>query len=144
MPEIEFYGETFTVTDEPNEFALMEFADAAEDVDSNSLAALAAVLRLVKEAVVANPDVEGSTDESEWQRFRTLARKNKATSQTLMPVIFGLFEDATERPTGQPADSSVGPVATPLRSVSPPVEAALERLSGRPDMQAALLKTASA
>lgn len=131
MPEVEFYGESFGLVDSPNEFALMEFAESAESVEENTLAALSSMFRLLKDSIVSE----------DWNRFRALARKNRAGSETLMPVIFAVFEQTTDRPTSRPADSSVGPGTTVPSSVSQPADPAMERFAGRPDMQASLLAT---
>jgi hypothetical protein len=144
VPEVQFYGETFHVTDEPNEFAMMEFADTAEQVEDNSLPALAALFRLLHESVAANPFDETSSAESEWARFRKVARANRADSATLLPVVFAVYSEATERPTVLPSASSDGPEPTPLRSVSPPDVPVSEPLSGRPDLQSALLEARAA
>jgi hypothetical protein len=144
VAEVDFYGESFHVTDSPNEFALMEFADTAEQVDEDSMPALAALFRLLQESIAANPFDDTSSAESEWDRFRKVARKNRASSDTLLPVVFAVYTAATERPTVQPSVSSDGPAPTPLRSVSPPADAAMERLSGRPDLQSALLEARAA
>ena len=73
---------------EPNEFALMEFAAAAQDAEADSLGGLAAIYRLVQAAVVP----------SDWPRFQVLARKNKATTEMLLPVAVAVFQAATDRP----------------------------------------------
>lgn len=144
MPNVEFYGETFYVTSEPNEFALMELADTAEQVEDNSMPALAALFRLLQESIAADPFDDESSAEREWARFRKVARANRADSTTLLPVVFAVYTAATERPTVQPSDSSDGPAPTPLRSVSPPADPAMDRLSGRPDLQSALLEARAA
>jgi hypothetical protein len=130
VAEVEFFGEKFGIVDTPNEFALMEFADAAENVEANTMAALSSVLHLLQESIVAD----------DWQRFRTHARKNRAGSQELMPIVFAVFEQTTERPTGQPADSSAGLVSIAPRSESKPADPAIAMFEGRPDMQAAVLR----
>jgi hypothetical protein len=70
---VEFFGETFRVRD-PDEYevAMLDFADAATNVDSETLEGLASVKRFLRAAIV----------EDEWSRFWNLARKNKAKSAT--------------------------------------------------------------
>jgi hypothetical protein len=131
VAEVEFYGEKFRLADEVNEFAVMAFADGAENIQADSMAGMAAVYRLL----------QSSIHEDDWARFKAHAFKNRANAETLMPVIGAVFEQAAERPTGRPADSSVGPEPTPPTSVSPPADAAMEQLSGRPDMELALMHT---
>lgn len=134
MPDVEFYGEKFQLEDQPNEFALMQFAAAAEEVDVNSMAAMSAAFRLLQAAIV----------DEDWPRFKQTAFAHKATSETLMPVMFAVFEQATDRPTERPSVSSDGPEPTPLRSVSLPADPAMDRLSGRPDLQSAVLEARKA
>lgn len=129
MPKtVEFFGEQVALNDEISEWALMEFAEAAEQVDESSLGALAAVMRLLKEAV----------DPADWQRFRSIARKNKATSVQCMPVVVAVFEAGTGRPTSRPAVSSDGSPATAPSSTAGSSSPAI--LPGRPDLQIAVLR----
>lgn len=125
MAEVTFYGETFTLVDEVGDFAFMEFAEAAERVDTESLAGLAAIMRLLKAAVVPE----------EWARFQSSARKNRATVEVCMGLVMELFEQEAARPTGRPSVSSDGP-----RSIEPKSAAGsssvVTRLvgQGRPDL----------
>jgi len=131
VAEIEFYGEKFKLADEVNEFAVMAYADGAENIEADSMAGMAAVYRLL----------QSSIHEDDWARFKQTAFKNRANAETLMPIIGAVFEQATDRPTGRPADSSAGPTSTPPRLESKPADAAMEALSGRPDMVTALQNT---
>jgi hypothetical protein len=124
VAEVVFYGETFTLHDTVGDFALMEFAEAAERVESESLAGMAAIMRLLKSAVV----------DEDWPRFQATARKNRATVEACMEMVMRLFEQEAARPTGRPSDSSDGPQITKPNSAagsSSPV-ARLEA-KGRPD-----------
>jgi hypothetical protein len=131
VAEVEFYGEKFRLADEVNEFAVMAFADGAENIEADSMAGMAAVYRLL----------QSSIHEDDWARFKQTAFKNRANAETLMPIIGAVFEQTTERPTGRPADSTAGPAVTSLTSASQPVDAATEILAGRPDMLTALQNT---
>lgn len=124
MSEVEFLGESFQLEDEPNQFALMEFAGAAQDADDASLDSLAAIFRLVEAAITAE----------DWPRFRALARKKKATVEQLLPVAVGVFEAASERPTLRPVDSSAGPQPAAVNSADGSSNRVIERLEaeGRP------------
>lgn len=124
MRNYNLFGESFGLADSVGEFALMEFAEAAEDVESNSLGAMAAVMRLLREAVVPQ----------DWQRFRAACRANKATTEQLLPVVMAAFEQETDRPTVRPSDSSDGPVSTEPRSAAGSSSRVIERLEaeGRP------------
>lgn len=126
VADIEFKGQSFTLTDEVSEFALLEFADAAAaGQDGDTLQGMASMLRLVRECIA--PD--------EWARFRALASTEKAKVADLLPIIQTAMSGAAERPTGQPSDSSDGLTSTPQRSESTPDAPVTDRLSGRPDLQ---------
>ena len=130
MSTVEFFGETFDLQDEPNTFALMEFAEAASTTDDNSLEGLAAVFRLVEAAVTAE----------DWPRFKALARKNKAGVEDVLPVAVAVFQAQTGRPTVRSSDSSDGPSDTEQSSTSDSLIRVLDREAGRPDRQLAILK----
>jgi hypothetical protein len=135
MTSVEFFGESFDLNAEVSEFALMEFAEAAADgLDANAMAGMAAMMRLIKECVVTD-DVA---------RFLKSARKNRASSKDLLPILKAMFQQVTERPTGLPSDSSDGQSVIVPSSVVSAVDKGLERLAGRPDLQLAVLHTRSA
>jgi hypothetical protein len=135
MASVEFFGEQFGLNAEVSEFSLMEFAEAAADgLDANAMAGMAAMMRLIKECIVTD-DVS---------RFLKSARKNRAGSEDLIPILKATFEQVTERPTGLPSDSSDGQSATVPSSVVSAVDKGLERLAGRPDLQLAVLHSRSA
>lgn len=99
MAEITFLGEKFQILDQANEFALMEFASAAQEVDEeNSLEALATIYRLIQATIVPE----------DWKRFRAHAREKRATVDQLMEIAVDVFEAASENPTQQPVVSSDG------------------------------------
>ena len=135
MGTVEFFGESFGLNAEVSEFALMEFAEAASDgIDADAMAGMAAMMRLIKACVI----------EADAARFLKSARKNRASSTDLIPVLEATFGQVTERPTGLPSDSSDGqPVIVPS-SVVKPADQGLERLAGRPDLQLAVLHTRTA
>lgn len=108
-----FFGESFELNDPADyEFAMVEFSEVAEATDGNSIAALAAVMTMLRAAIVTE----------DFDRFRATARKHKAQVQRdLMPVIVDAFrQPVPERPTGRSADSSAGPTVTEPRSDSMP------------------------
>ncbi len=135
MKTVDFFGETFALTDEIPEFALMEFAEAADSGGTvEGMDGMAAMLRLVIAIV----------DPADEKRFRATARKNRAGGQDLLEVIKAAFEAATERPTGRPADSSDGPSVIEPRSVVSSDARVSERLAGRPDLQLAVSRARTA
>lgn len=148
---VEFFGETFTLSPDVSEFALMEFAEAAADgVDGDTMQGMASMLRLILDCLAEpEPVVETAEDgtetvvpqPSERARFRAVARKNRAAAKDLMPVIQAAFEGKAERPTGRSSDSSDGPGSTGPKSGSNSAVKGLERLAGRPDLQIAVVRT---
>lgn len=131
VAEVEFFGEKFRLVEVANDFALMEWSEAAENVEANSIAAHAATYRLLQESI--HPD--------DWQRFRLHARRNKADATSLMPVVAAVWNQSTDRPTSLPADSSAGHQNMPESFVSPPADPVMDRFDGRPDMQLAVLRS---
>ena len=135
MSSVEFFGESFGLQEGMSEFALMEFAEAAEGgVAQNSMAAMAAMLRLIKACIVAD----------DLPRFLASARKNRPSSDDLIAVLDAAAHQVTERPTSLPADSSDGQTITAPSVASSSVDKGLDQLSGRPDLQLAVLHTRSA
>jgi hypothetical protein len=129
MSTFEFYGETFTLNSDVSEFALLEFAEAASDgQDGDTMQGLASLMRLVKECIA----------ESDRRRFMAAARKNRAGAEALTKVIEAALGERTERPTGQPADSSGGQASIQPKSGSSSVDKAAVLFPGRPDMRKAL------
>lgn len=124
MPNVEFAGETFTVSDRIGLMPLMRFAKVAKSgVDSADMDGLAAMYDLLQQCF---PD-------QEWQRFEAAADRTHADGDELMGIVGKVFEVLSERPTSRPSDSSDGPSSTEQSSAggfSLPV-----RLDGRPDLQ---------
>ena len=135
MTSVEFFGESFDLNAEVSEFALMEFAEAAADgLDADAMAGMAAMMRLIKECVV----------KADVPRFLKSARANRAGSEDLLPILKATFEQVAERPTGLPSDSSDGQTVIVPSSVVSAVDKGLERLAGRPDLQLAVQHSRSA
>ncbi len=135
MGSIEFYGQQFELDDTPSEFALMEFAEAAADgADGDTMQGMASMLRLIRGCLTAE----------DWPRFARTARTNKAAAKDLLPVFEAAFGQATERPTGQPSDSTDGlPTITP-KPASNSAGKVSTLLAGRPDLQLAVRKAREA
>lgn len=105
----EFKGQTFKLNPDVSEWAFMEFAEAADaGQDAGTLAGMASLLRFVLELV----------DESDRDRFRQLARRERVKSEELVEFMLGKAGDDAERPTERSSDSSDGPTRTPLKSVA--------------------------
>lgn len=144
---VEFFGETFGVRDSDEyEVAMLDFADAATNIDSETLEGLASVKRFLRAAIV----------EDEWSRFWNLARKNRAkVKDHLMPVVVAIFQGNTGRPTGRSSDSSDGPevIAESSTGASSSVASGAEEYlqvvarleaEGRPDQAYMVLKAQQA
>lgn len=134
MKTIEFYGETFSLTSQVSEVALMEFAEAASDgADGDTMEGLAAMWRLVKECVVPE----------DLKRFRAVARRERATSADLAQVLEAAFSDeVAERPTQRPSASSDGPLRIGRKSESISDDKVSAAAPGRPDLLLATQRTA--
>ena len=125
MPEVEFHGEKFALEDHLSDFALSEFAAAAQsDADAASPEGAAAVFNLLEVCIVP----------SDWPRFRKLARRHGST-EALLPVVAAVFKAHTERPTLPSSDSSDGREVTAPSSAPSADDRALDLLAGRPDLQ---------
>lgn len=134
MADLEIFGEKFRPSGEPpSEFALMEFAEALDEIEENAAPGLAACMRLLRQAI--HPD--------DWARFRTAARKHRAKVDELLPVALSAFQDAVDRPTGPPSDSSDGQEDTEVSSTGDSSLRVIHRLEhqGRPDLALQVLRT---
>lgn len=136
MPDtVDLFGESFRLSEDVDEFTLLEFAEAADDAEDNSLAAMAAMMRLLR----------ASVHEEDWPRFRRVCRKNKAGVDNFLPIIRDLFHrEVPARPTERPSDSSGGPPTTLDRSTEDSSSRAIARLEdiARPDLALFVVKAA--
>lgn len=104
-----FFGETFTLADEVGTMPLLEFAAAADaGTDASEMAGLAAMHALLRDCLV----------DEDWARFRSVAKKNKADTDTLLQVCTRVYEVISGRPTESPTGSSGGQ-SSPSPSSSP-------------------------
>lgn len=133
MAEVTLWGESFRVVDEVNEFAFMEFAEAAQDAEADSMGALAACMALLRDSI----------EPEDWQRFRKSARANRAKVEQLLPILVGVYTGQADRPTERPSGSSDGSPDTGPSYEADSSSAALRLLRGRPDLQQ-MVKLASA
>lgn len=102
----EFKGQTFRLNPDPSEYAFLEFAAAAaEGQDGNTLEGMASLLRFVLELV----------HEDDRDRFRRLARRERASTDDLLEFMGLKAEADAERPTERSSDSSDGPTSTPQK-----------------------------
>lgn len=102
VPSVEFEldGVAFTGDGAISPLDLAEFARlAAAGVDSDNPAGA---------AIIADVFL-GLLGERTYQRFRTHCRRNGTDDGDLVKILQGVMEDAGERPTERPSDSSAGP-----------------------------------
>lgn len=141
VPTFEFYGETFAYNLDVSEWELGEFLAATSEGDEmNSLRGMAIITRFTKELVAEQDMTEGEGDDRKvvaWGRnhFVASARRNRATGEALLEIVYQFFGVKTDRPTEAPSDSSDGRSTTPLKSVSSSAEKAAQAFPGRPDLQ---------
>lgn len=131
----EFRGDTFKLNADVSEWAVLEFAAAADaGEDAGTFQGLASMYNFVIELV--HPD--------DRDRFRSLCRRERVGSNDLFEFMFGKkLEAAGERPTGRSSDSSDGPTVTDLNSAANSDDkgsrtGGLRLLEGRPDLRVAL------
>jgi hypothetical protein len=134
-----FKGETFTLAEDPSQFAIMEFAMAAsagENADDGGMRGMGSLLRLVLETIV----------ESDRDRFLQVGRRERATADDLIEMLGGKLSDDAERPTVQPSGSTDGQGSTEPKSEpnsdasdSPTDGPVKLDLTGRPDLALAVL-----
>lgn len=131
--EVDFYGEKIRLNpDGISEFALMEFAEAASgDMDADGMTGMAVMLRTVCDGIY----------EKDRPKFRSLARKNRATSGDLTPLLKAVFEGQGEHPTGLPSDSTDGQEATERKSEQSSGAKVTALYPSRPDMAMGILRS---
>ncbi len=127
VADVEFSGQHFELRRKLPQYALLKFAQAAKNVEVNSLDAMGAILDLIEKCITVE----------DWPRFNALADEEQPGIEDLFPLVARAFEEASDRPTSRPVDSSAGPTPTLLKSASEPVEPVTEQFGGRPDMEMA-------
>lgn len=122
MATFTYMGEEFTYADEFPAFEYAEFAEACADgEDSESARATGVALRFAV----------GCVAEKDRARFRQVSRKSRAKVDDWLAVAWAWTVEESERPTGQPSDSSDGQPGTVEKSGSEPV-ASVTSLTERP------------
>lgn len=136
MADVEFFGEKLKLHPQgASAFAFMEFGEAATaGADADSFGGIGVQLRLID---------SGLADEEQVAKFRQLARKNRAESEHLLPLVKAVVGAMSERPTSQPSDSSDGPADIEPKSDPSSDDKILELVGGRVD-KLAMVKEAQA
>lgn len=132
MASIEFFGEQFEVPERINKRLLYKFMALANKGAESDQGEGAVVLDKLIDQAVKPEDLD---------RFNDVCDRERVQDEELLEFLGAVIAAVSERPTSQPSDSLDGPLPTPLRSVSPPDDPAMEQLAGHPDMQIALLRT---
>ncbi len=103
-------GVQFAASADVDAVAVLEYGEvAAQGVEAEDVAGMAAILALLRSAV----------EESEWPRFRATVRKHRPSVEVLMELATAVVQRETGRPTQRPADSSAGPSTTGETSKAP-------------------------
>lgn len=98
-----FCGETFTVATKVGIIPLGRFAQAAASgLDTAEMDGLAALIDVVAGVVV----------DDDRDRFLSVASKNRASADDLLPIVQAVMEAQSGRPTERPSDSSDGSPTT--------------------------------
>lgn len=142
MTSVDFLGESFETPDEIDAFSWWEFCEfAADGASSTSPEGMGALSRLVKSCVRAE----------DMPRWRKLQAKHRPSTEVLMEFVAKVMASPAEVPTVQPSASADGLSSTEPSSVSSvdvpaspassgPLDRALARYEGRPDIQAGFLR----
>lgn len=127
MPDVEFFGESFTLSDKVGLMPLLRFAHAArQGVDGGSLEGMAAMYDLLAQCFAPE----------DWERFQDVATRERASEEELTEVVRKAIEFISERPTQRPTESSGGPSSTGATSAADSSSPVIDRLEaqGRPDL----------
>ena len=124
----EFFGEKFTV--EGSMPAILRFQLSAAIVGGESGAGGMGAMWGALRAALTRPGKDGGRDDdSQFDRFYRLAVARKVDTDSLMDLVFKLFEVQAGRPTVEPRGSSTGSSETsPSASTSSSTHPALAHL----------------
>lgn len=124
-----YFGETLRVHPDLSDLAIVDLFDSMSSAQKDGAAAMAAI-RGIGAALIHPDDVD---------RFWALARANRQTMEDVATLAMQLIGALAERPTLLPSVSSDGQQDTSPTSEGDSSSPALRLLSGRPDLQAAVL-----
>lgn len=132
MPTVTCMGESFETWPSISAMAYVDFARSMK-TDENSVSpdSVLALMDLLQDCLLPE----------EWDRFQQVTRSKRAGFEDLMNVIKAMVEAQADRPTGQPTDSSAGLPTTDQKSESTSANKVVDMFPGRPDKQAAVLRT---
>lgn len=122
MSTFTYFGEEMSYAEEFPAFEYAEFQEALAEDEVDNARATGVALRLAVACVA----------EADRGKFRKLSRQNRAKVEDWLRVYRDFTTEATERPTGQPTDSSDGQPSTPETSGSEPVASVTPISSEKP------------
>ena len=132
-----FFGEKIRVHPEAGELSYADFMSKALEIDEEDAEqGLPLTMSYLREQI--HPD--------DWDTFYATAKKHRQTVEDLMKVSNAILEEVSGFPTEQPTGSSPTPSKTVRKSRAGSstrdkrsvVDAAMEILEGRPDLQVAV------
>jgi hypothetical protein len=127
-----FFGETFTVTGAIPPMLMLQLAAAATGKidESEGMAAMWEALRcsLTKPKRIGTDGAEVDADPAQFNKLYKLAVENACDIESLMRLVFALFEVQGGRPTQPVSGSSPGPSTTSQSSSVSSTPAAQSRL----------------
>lgn len=128
--EFEFEGDTFRVNPNYSELDTVDFMDEANRIDENDPRSIALVKTSLRAIV----------HEEDFNKFWGACRKGKYGVVEIMSVYWAILDSLTKRPTDPPPGSSTGRRSTLENSKDGSYLRVLDRLDGRPDLQAAVVE----
>lgn len=131
VPEVTFYGETFTTSERVGLMPLMRYAAAEKSGDY--MGGLVALHDLLEQCI----------DPAEWGRFQLVAERERADEDALTDVVRDVIEALATRPTERSSDSSDGPVTVTSPDAASRLVSDFES-KGRPDLALLVTQAASA
>lgn len=112
-----------------SDLLLHDFMEQAASIDETDPAAMTLVKDFIRSMI--HP--------GDFEQFWALAKAKRQNTADVMGIAKGLFAAVTARPTGRQSGSSRGRAATRRKSKAGLSSPVLGRLSGRPDLQLAVV-----
>ena len=121
-----FFDETVRFSPSFGEIDLIDFLEAAREVDAEAPSAMSIMKDTFRACI--HPE--------DFDRFWTTARRERQGVLDLMPILWAAVESVTDRPTQRPSDSSDGPQIIEPKSADASSSRVVHRFEqqGRPDL----------
>lgn len=120
-----YFGVDIRLHPEFSELELMDFMEAAGQMDEDDPKAITAVKGFFRSLVYPE----------DFEKFWTTAKKHGQGVAKLMELVSSVIEALTERPTPRPRGSSAGRRKTGTRSKRDSYSRALHQLEGHPGLR---------